>query len=61
MHIGAAKVLAIEISSLLIALPFIVWLALYVAARGWSINLRPVLPWLNVLRGWGDSQLPYSF
>lgn len=55
MHIGASKVLAIEISSPLIALPFIVWLALYVAARWWSINLRPVLPWLNILRwvGWG--------
>jgi hypothetical protein len=55
MHIGASKVFAIEITSLLITLPFIVWLALYVAAHWCSINLRPVLPWLNILRwvGWG--------
>ena len=55
MHIDASKVLAIEISSPLIVLPFIVWLALYVAARWWSFDLRPVLPWLNMLRwvGWG--------
>jgi hypothetical protein len=55
MHIGASKLLAIEITSLFLALPFIVWLALYIAARWWSINLRPVLPWLNILRwvGWG--------
>jgi hypothetical protein len=33
----------------------IVWIALYGAARWWSIGLRPVLPWLKILRwvGWG--------
>jgi hypothetical protein len=45
----------IEVASALIALPFIVWLALYVAAGWRSIGLRPLLPWLRILRwvGWG--------
>jgi len=55
MHIGASKVLVIELILGFNALPFLVWLALYVAARWWAVNLRPVLPWLNILRyvGWG--------
>jgi hypothetical protein len=57
MHIAASKILAIQISSSLIALPFFVWLALYAAARWWTIDLRPVLPWLNLLRwiGWASA------
>jgi hypothetical protein len=37
------------------ALPLIIWLALYLAARQSSLSLRPVLPWLRILRwlGWG--------
>lgn len=55
MHISASKVLAIEICVPLIALPFIVWLALYVIGRCSSANLRPVLAWLKGLRWvtWG--------
>jgi hypothetical protein len=38
-----------------IVLPLILWLAMYLAARWWSINWRPILPWLRILRwlGWG--------
>jgi hypothetical protein len=55
MNIDASKVLAIEITSTFIILPLILWLTLYVAFRWWSINPRPVLPWLRTLRwlGWG--------
>jgi len=33
----------------------IIWITLYGATRWWSIGLRPVLPWLRILRwvGWG--------
>ena len=33
-----------------LASPFIVWLALYVAARWGSIGLRPTLSWFRILR-----------
>jgi hypothetical protein len=51
---SGSKVLSLEIGSLLITAPMIVWFSLYVAALQ-SMKLRPVLPWLRVLRwvGWG--------
>jgi hypothetical protein len=33
-----------------LASPFILWLALYVAAQLWSVNLRSTLPWIRGLR-----------
>jgi hypothetical protein len=55
LQMDGSKLLAIEVTSALVASPLIVWLALYLAARWWSLGLRPVLPWLRVLRwvGWG--------
>jgi hypothetical protein len=55
MNIAAPKVLAIEIGLSLIAAPLVAWLVLYAAACWWRIGLRPVLPWLRILRwtGWG--------
>ena len=55
MNMDASKLLAIEISSAFVALPLVLWFTLYLAARWWSINSRPVLPWLRILRwlGWG--------
>ncbi len=50
MNIDGSKVLAIEITLALMAVPFLVWLALYAAARWWSVGLRPVLPWMRPLR-----------
>ena len=49
------KILAIEISATVFVAPIIGWLALYVAAPWGSLGLRPVLPWLRVLRwaAWG--------
>jgi hypothetical protein len=51
---NSSKVAALEFLLLLAPAPFIIWLALFVAARR-SINLRPVLPWLRILRylAWG--------
>jgi hypothetical protein len=51
---NASKVAALEFILLLAPAPFIIWLALWIAARR-SINLRPLIPWLRVLRwlGWG--------
>jgi hypothetical protein len=55
MSIEAFKVVAIEFASAAIALPLIFWATMYGAARWWSINWRPILPWLKFLRwvGWG--------
>ena len=55
MSIDASTVAAIEFTSAFFALPLVFWLAMYVAARWWSINWRPVLPWLKILRWvvWG--------
>jgi hypothetical protein len=50
MSISPSKVLAIEICLPIIALPFVIWLALYVIGRCSSTNLRPVLAWLKGLR-----------
>ena len=55
MSVDASKVAAIEFTSAFIALPLVFWLAMYMATRWWSINWRPVLPWLKILRwiSWG--------
>ena len=55
MNIDGSKVLGIEVAATLVAAPMIIWIALYGAARWWAIGLRPVLPWLRILRwvGWG--------
>jgi hypothetical protein len=55
MRIDPSKVAAIEFASAFVALPLVFWLAMYVAARWWSINWRPILPWLKILRwvSWG--------
>jgi hypothetical protein len=54
LNTSESKVLAIEVGAALIASPIIIWLALYWVARWSSIGLRPVLPWLRILRwvGW---------
>lgn len=51
MTISASKAQAIAF----VSLPLIFWLAIYLAARWWSINWRPILLWLKILRwvGWG--------
>jgi len=45
----------IVISAVVLAAPFLVWLALYAAARAFSVDLRPILPLMRVLRwvAWG--------
>ena len=45
----------IVISALVLAAPFLIWLALYAAARAFSVGLRPILPLMRVLRwvAWG--------
>jgi hypothetical protein len=55
MNLDGSKVHTIEIYLALSASPLIVWLALYMTSRWWSVNLRPVLPWLRALRwvAWG--------
>ena len=55
MSIDASRVAAIEFWSAFTALPLVFWLAMYVAARWWPINWRPILPWLKILRwvSWG--------
>ena len=54
MLLDASRVLRIEIVLPLMFLPLLIWLALYLAARTWSVNCRPALPWLRALRwiGW---------
>lgn len=54
MHFEPSKVSGIAIPLTLFVLPLIVWLALYLAQRWWSVNSRPALPWLKALRwtGW---------
>jgi hypothetical protein len=51
-----SKVSRIEITSTLFLLPLIIWIALYLAQRWWSVNLRPALPWVKTLRwvGWAS-------
>ena len=55
MSIDPSKVAATEFTAAFFALPLLFWLAMYMAARWWSINWRPVLPWLKILRwmSWG--------
>jgi hypothetical protein len=54
MAFDASKLLRIGIMATLIALPLIIWLALYLAASWWSVNSQPALGWLIRLRriGW---------
>ena len=51
MSIHPSKVFGLVV----LALPLAFWLTIYWAARWWSINWRPILPWLKFLRwvGWG--------
>lgn len=55
MSLDASNVAAIEVASAFFALPLAFWLAMYIAARWWSIKWRPILPWLKILRwfSWG--------
>lgn|SRR5579871_826074 len=55
MSIDPSKVARIEFGWAMFALPLIFWVGMYWAARCWSINWRPILPWLRILRwvGWG--------
>jgi hypothetical protein len=55
MNLYGSRVHRVEIYLALSASPLIVWLALYVTSRLWSVNLRPILPWLRTLRwvAWG--------
>ena len=50
MNFDGSKLLVIGISSLLIIAPFIVWGALYVAVRKWSLDLQSLVPWLRGFR-----------
>jgi len=54
MPVDPSKVSRIEITTALIVLPLVIWLALYLAQRWWSINSCLALPWLRTLRwiGW---------
>ena len=51
MSIDSSNVFALAV----LALPLAFWLIIYSATRWWSINWRPILPWLKFLRwvGWG--------
>jgi hypothetical protein len=51
----ASKLLRAEIVFTLMFLPLLIWLALYLVATCWSVNLCPALSWLRILRwlGWG--------
>jgi len=55
MTFDASKVMRIEIVATLMTSPLVIWLALYLATRWWSVNSRPALAWLKCLRwiGWG--------
>jgi hypothetical protein len=61
MNFDGPKLLVIGISSLLIIAPFIVWGALYVSVRKWSLDLQSVARWLRGFRwvGWSCGLLPY--
>ncbi|HEV2400107.1 MAG TPA: hypothetical protein VGS27_24425 [Candidatus Sulfotelmatobacter sp.] len=55
MSIDASKIAGIKFTLAFFALPLISWLAMYLATRWRSVNWRPILPWLKILRwvGWG--------
>ena len=55
MSIDPSKVAGIEFALSIFALPLIFWLGMYWATRCWSIDWRPILQWLRILRwvGWG--------
>ena len=50
MSFDGSKLLVIGIRSLLIIAPFIVWGALYVAVRKWSLDLQSLVTWLRGFR-----------
>jgi hypothetical protein len=50
MPFDPSKILRIEIASALMALPLVIWLALYLTYRWWSLNLGWTLQWLETLR-----------
>jgi hypothetical protein len=50
MNFDGSKLLVIGISSLLIIAPFIVWSALCVAARKWSLDLQSLVQWFRGFR-----------
>lgn len=46
MHIDISnKAVAIEIGSLFLVAPFIVWFALFIAVRKWTLHPEVLLPW----------------
>jgi hypothetical protein len=51
MHIDiSSKAVAIEIASPLLVAPFIVWFALSIALRKWTLHPEVLLPWFVRLR-----------
>jgi len=50
MNLEGARLLGIGIWIFLILAPFVIWLALYVAARWWSFGLQPLVPWMRTFR-----------
>jgi hypothetical protein len=50
MNLDWSKLLVIGSTSLLIIAPFVVWGALYVAVRKWSLDLQSLVPWLRGFR-----------
>ena len=50
MRFGGSKVLAIEIVLAFTIAPLVVWLALLTFARQWPVALRPIVPWMRLLR-----------
>jgi hypothetical protein len=55
MDILTDKMFAIAACAALVAAPMIMWLALYLAAKTSSTELRSVLPWIKMARwiAWG--------
>ena len=49
MNISEAKFVGVGIVVLSLIAPFVLWFAMYAAARWRSLDLRPLLPWMRRL------------
>jgi len=49
MNISEAKLVGVGIVVLSLITPFVLWFAMYAAARWGSLDLRPLLPWMRRL------------
>ena len=49
MNISEARLVGVGIVVLSVIAPFVLWFAMYAAARWRSLDLRPLLPWMRRL------------